>query len=106
MNLNNFEVLGDVEVSVQYRTYLGCIHLFDKVNDEPYNNRITQQVRFVGYGEMGLSIPIQKATYKVIKTFPNADYYVPILTEKKVEGMLFGSFISEKVQFRVYKFAK
>ena len=103
MNVKDFELLGEVSVSVEYRTYFGSIVVFDKVNDEPYNNRITRHVHFIGNHEMDLSSSIQKATYKVIERYPNADYYVPVLTEKKVDGMFLGSNIKEEVRFKVYK---
>jgi len=106
VNMNNFDLLGEVEVSVIYRTYFGSIVVFDQINDEPFNKRLTRDVNFIGNREMNLSSSIKKATYKVLEKFPNADYYVPVFKEKKIDGMFLGSNIKEVVRFKVYKIKK
>ena len=106
MNVSDLELLGEVKVSAQYRTYFGSICVFDKVNEDAFNIRITRQVHFVGNGEMNLSSAIQLASYKVIDQYPDADFYVPVLSERSIDGMFLGAITKEEVRFKVYKLKK
>lgn len=103
LSLSDFEFLGEVKVNVAYRTYLKGIMAYETINGEPYNRRVSRHVSFVGKSPVFLSLPIRKATYKVIETYPDADYYVPVFTDKVTENLFLGSRIKEEVLFKVYK---
>jgi hypothetical protein len=103
LSLSDFEFLGEVKVNVEYRTYLKGIMVYETINGEPYNRRVSRHVSFAGKSPVFLSFPIRKATYKVIETYPDADYYVPVFTDKVKENFFLGSRIKEEVVFKVYK---
>lgn len=103
LTMNDFEFQGEVKVEVEYRTYFNSINVYETINGEAYNRRVTRSVHFAGDRGIRLSLPIQKATYKVIDIYPNADYYVPVFTDKQVERMFMGSRTKEVVTFKVYK---
>jgi hypothetical protein len=103
MSLKDFEFLGEVKVDIKYRTYMEVFKVYDAINGEAYNRRMIRSVRFAGDKGVALSPAIQKATYKVIDKFPNADYYVPVSTDKRVEKMFMGRNTEEVVTFKVYK---
>jgi len=103
LTMNDFEYLGEVKVEVEYRTYFGSLNVYETINGEPYNRRVTRHVHFAGDRGIRLSLPIQKATYKLIDKYPDADYYVPVFTDKQIEKMFMGSHTKEIVTFKVYK---
>lgn len=103
LTMADFEYIGSVKVDVSYRTYLSGIMVYDTINHLPYDRRVTRTVHFTGDKGMYLSLPIQKATYKVVDTYPQADYYVPIYRDKQTEKMFLGSRTTESVIFKVYK---
>lgn len=106
LSWSDLELVGEVKVDVEYRTYLGAFKVYDAVNGEDYSKRFSRHVGFSGKSNMRLSLPIRKATYKVIDTYPGADYYVPVFRDKKVEKMFLGSKVKEEVTFKVYKYKK
>lgn len=103
LTMNDFEFLGEVKVEVEYRTYFNAINVYETINGEAYNRRISRFVHFAGVKGIRLSLPIQKATYKVIDKYPDADYYVPVFTDKQMEKMFLGCHTKEVVTFKVYK---
>lgn len=103
LTMNDFEFQGEVKVEVEYRTYFNVLNVYETINGETYNRRVSRSVRFAGDKGIRLSLPIQKATYKVIDTYPTADYYVPVFTDKQIERMFMGSRAKEVVTFKVYK---
>ncbi|MDP4240296.1 MAG: hypothetical protein Q8904_12585 [Bacteroidota bacterium] len=103
LTMNDFELLGEVKVTVEYRTYFNAINVYETINGEAYNRRVSRRVHFAGDRGIRLSLPIQKATYKVIDQFPNGDYYVPVFTDKQIEGQFLGRHTKEIVTFKVYK---
>jgi hypothetical protein len=103
LTMNDFELLGEVKVEVQYRTYFNSINVYETINGETYNRRVTRRVHFAGDRGIRLSLPIQKATYKLIDKYPDADYYVPVSTDKQIEKMFLGRHTKEVVTFKVYK---
>jgi hypothetical protein len=103
MTLNDFILLGEVRVDVSYRTYLSAFNVFETINGQDYNRRVSNRVNFTGARAVKLSKPIQRATYKVIELFPDADYYVPVFTEKQIDGLFLGRHTKEAVTFKAYK---
>jgi len=103
LTMNDFQFLGEVKVDVEYRTYFNSINVYETINGETYNRRVSRSVHFVGDRGISLSIPIQKATYKVVDKYPDADYYVPVFTDKQIENMFMGSHTKEVVTFKIYK---
>ncbi len=107
VTLDDFEYLGSVEVSVDYRTYLGVITSVDMVNGEAYmGSREATSVSFSGINNMKFAGPISKSLYKVIETYPDADYYVPTVSQKKTNQLFLGSSSSYQMTFKAYKFLK
>lgn len=106
LSLSDFEFLGEVKVNVEYHTYLKGIIAYETINGEVYNRRLSRYVNFAGKSPVSLSLPLRKATYKVIETYPDADYYVPVFTDRISENLFLGSRIKEEAVFKVYKLKK
>lgn len=106
LSLSDFEFLGEVKINVEYRTYLKGIMVYESINGEVYNRRLSRHVSFEGKSPVSLSLPLRKATYKVIETYPDADYYVPVFTNGISENLFLGSRIKEEAVFKVYRLKK
>lgn len=103
LDLSNFELLGETEVSVDYRTYLGFINCLDSVNHEAYNRRIVNKVKLKGHKDFSLPRYLNRAAYKVVEAFPEADYYVPMYTRKKILKMFLGRQSEQAIVIKAYK---
>lgn len=104
IDIADLEYMGQVEISVDYRTYLGFIRVTDSVNGEPYDS--FNKKRFSSphcLGGVSLAGPIRKATYKVYETFPDATYFQPVLKTKEKEHLFLGSENTTKVIIKAYK---
>lgn len=106
LNLKNQTLLGEVEVSVDSRTYFGFIRKIDKINDEEPVRRDHKDVSFTvknnGY-RVGIT---SKGNYKVLESFPDADYFMISGTTSTKTNMVLGSFNRRTVTYQAYKFAE
>ncbi len=105
LNLRNQTLLGEVEISVDYRTYFGFIYKIDKVNDQEVVRREHKRASFTvknnGYF-VGLAA---KGRHKVLETFPDADYFIVSGSVKECETMFLGSYNRRTVTYKAYKFS-
>lgn len=104
LDLSNFELLGETEISVGYRTYLGFISSLDSVNHQAYNRRMVQKVTLKGHKDFCLPRYLDRAAYKVIEEYPGADYYVPMYTHKNILRMFLGRQTERAMVIKAYKF--
>lgn len=103
MNLENFEPLGETEISVNFRTYLGFITCLDSINNIAYERRVVNKVVLKGHKDFNLHRYLDRATNKVIREFPEADYYVPMYTSRQVLKMFLGRSTRETMVIKAYK---
>ena len=101
-NINDYVQLGETTVSIETKKYLGFINSIYKVNDEYYNSRDIKIVELEGRNNIKLKGDINKALYKAIEEYPNADYYVPVMKTTDVERMFLGKFTKESVRIKAY----
>lgn len=103
MNMNDFELLGTTSVSVSYRNYLGVFTYIDELNGEKYDRRNVKKVNWYGYHKFPVRGRINKATYKVLEQYPQADYYVPMYADRQVMRMTLGKRVSQQLVIKAYK---
>jgi len=101
--LGDMQYLGETEISVSYRTYLGGIFSsIDKINGEDYvssNVKITKLDNSL-FGDSRL----EKATYKVVDEYPAADYYQVVYKRKVVERLFLGTEVVYTARIKAYSF--
>lgn len=103
-NISDYTLLGETEVSVEVRSYLGFIEVIDKVNGEVYNKTDQKIVSLEGMNQaVRMDSNIERALYKVLETYPNADYYVPVSTKLEIEKLFLGKHTIETVRVKAYK---
>ncbi len=103
IDMADFELLGDVEISVEYRSYLGFITSIDKVNGEVYD-RHSKQLLNVSHLSFKYEGKLSKSLYKVIETYPDADYIMPLYTKTTRKNLFLGSSVTKTAKFKAYKF--
>jgi len=104
LHLSDMQYLGETEITVSYRTYLGLFTAIDKVNGEDYVSsdvKITKLDNSL-FGDSQLD----KATYKVIDEYPNADYYQVVYKKKVVERLFLGTEVVYSARIKAYSFKK
>lgn len=103
-SINDYTLLGETEVSVEVRSYLGWIEVIDKVNGEVYNKTDQKIVSLEGMKPaVKMDSNIERALYKVLEMYPDADYYVPVSTKLEIEDLFLGKHTVETVRVKAYK---
>lgn len=103
MNIEQLELLGEQQISVDYRTYLGFIHALDSINNVAYDRRNITKVVFKGTKDFILPRYLNHAAVKVIEAFPDADYYVPMYSSCKENRMFLGRKTQKTMIIKAYK---
>ena len=106
VDLSDVQLLGQTTLTVQTRTYLGFIKHTDYVNGIRYDYRKVTKVSLHGTSDINLPSEMQKAAYKVLEEFPEADYFVPVSSKKEVERMFLGHRTTRTVVIKAYKYNK
>ncbi len=105
IDMADLEYLGETKIDVTYRTYLGFIRVIDSVNGEVYDQTNIQEAKLCSQiGSSLLTGPINKATTKLIKKYPDATYFQPISQTKIKERLFLGSQVTVKALVKAYKF--
>lgn len=103
-NLDDYTMLGETEVSVEWRTYLGVFNFIDKVNDVLYNKKDYKVVSLEGMMQaMSFDSKIDKALYKVLEEYPDADFYMPVSNKTEVQQLFLGKHRVETVRIKAFK---
>lgn len=103
MDMNDFELLGATSMSISFRNYFGIFHMIDEVNGQTYDRRNIKKVDWYGHKDFPVAGRINKATYKVVEEYPNADYYVPMYSNRQVMRMFLGKRVKQELIIKAYK---
>ena len=106
IDYSNVQYLGEVSMVVTSTIYLGVIRDIKTVNGESYDFRNVKQAYFKGRKEVNVPNVMNKATYKVVETYPDADFYVPVRCVKEKQRMFLGRNETVTLVVRAYKYSK
>jgi hypothetical protein len=95
----DFEYLGETEISVEYRTYLGVFRSIDVINGEKYDGKKTVYTKLPGC----TSLVLNRAAYKVWEEYPDADYLVVSRSQRSTERLLLGGEVKTSAKVKAYK---
>jgi hypothetical protein len=107
MTIDDFQYLGDAEVTAEYSKYFGFITVFKLINGKEVARRNQSIISLEGNGSFSLPLMVnnklRRALFDVHIKYPTADFLVPvhIITEK--QGMFLGSIVKQKVKVKAYK---
>jgi hypothetical protein len=103
MDMENIELLGSTTISLSSRTYLGIFKTIDSVNNVKYNFREVKKVDLGRRKSISLSKDLRKAAYKVIEEYPDADFYVPVYSQKQVRRLFLGKQQTKTAVIKAFK---
>ncbi|MBQ8367248.1 MAG: hypothetical protein IJX40_05875 [Alistipes sp.] len=104
LSMDDLEKLGEVEISVEYRTYLGFIRAIDTINGIPYDGKVHRSVAVPSYLAGMVTAPLDRALYKVFEEYPDAEYLVISNATRQKEVLFLGGESVAKAKVKVYKF--
>jgi hypothetical protein len=96
------KLLGETEVSVSYRTYLGLFSTIDQVNGSEYDSKNPTITKL--NNSFLKNRKLEKATYKAIDEFPEADYYQIAYKKTEVVRLFLGNEVKVTARIRAYSF--
>jgi hypothetical protein len=100
---DDMELLGEMEISISYRRYLGIFRVFDKINGEDVNRRVINTVSLYGDKNVPLSPVLKRALYEVHIQYPEADFLIPAFETEQKETMFLGRRVEKRAKIRAYK---
>lgn len=106
IQMSDLEYLGETEISVDYRTYLGFIRIIDKLNGTAYDG---SEIKYTDlkngdFLSSGLYGRLDRAAFKVLEKFPDADYFVVVNQSKQKTRLFLGAEVSVTAKVRAYAF--
>lgn len=104
LTMADLEYVGETEISVDYRTYLGFISVIDRLNGVPYDGAEIKTVNVSDRESSALKLygKLKRASYKLLDEFPDGEYFIVTSQSKSVTRWFLGSSISVKARVKVY----
>jgi len=102
VTMADYQYLGDVTMEVVYKDY-GLWKKVLTINGVKYDPRFYTKTSIAFPEKIKLSKWMERACYKVVDTYPNADYVVPSSSRKEYEHMLAGRNIKETLTVKVFE---
>jgi len=105
VHMDDLEYLGETEITVEYRTYLGFINVVDKINGELYDGKEIKTL-VISNGNCSTSLvgKLDRASYKLAEEFPGADYFI-VAGQSMTRDILFlGGHVTAKAKVKAYSF--
>ena len=109
LNMDNFEHLGDTEISVKYNQYIGFIRVIETINNKPYDKQVIHRTNYVGgtgisNASSGCSNAVlSRALYKVFDEYPDADYIFISNEKSQITRLFLGSEVAVSAKVKAYK---
>jgi hypothetical protein len=100
---SDFELLGEMDISVKYSQYLGVIRIFELINDKEVSNRNIYTMDMYGKYNLNLSPVLFRALYDVYVKYPDADFTIPSYIIDEKENLFLGQKIRKTARIKVYK---
>ena len=103
VNLDDYEMLGEMEVSINYSRYFGLFKIIKSINEKPYNRRKKRTMEVFGLDDIKIRNDLERALFKVHEKYPSADFIVPVYTVEKKHKMFLGRRVKKILKVKVYK---
>lgn len=100
---SDFELIGEMDISVKYSQYLGVIRIFELINDKEVSRRNVNSMSIYGERSVPLNPPLNRALYDVYAKYPEADFTIPAYVINEQENQFLGKKIKKTARIKVYK---
>ncbi len=106
IQMSDLEYLGETEISVEYRTYMGLFRVIDRINDVPYDGVEIDHTTLESGSPAGIGLcgRLNRAAGKVFEQFPGADYFIVVSQSRHKTRLFLGAEVTEKAKVRAYAF--
>ena len=104
IQMDDLEYLGEVEISIEYRRYLGIFTVTDSINGEEYDRKEIKSFPIYNNGYMtdALLPGLQKASSKILEVYPKADYFIVTNQTTERVQLFLGSQVVAKAKVKAY----
>jgi len=99
----NVELLGEMDISVNYSQYLGIIKIFEFINDQEVSARTINTMSMYGRRNLPLSPVLNRALYDVYMKYPEADFTIPVYVIEEQKNLFMGKKIKKTARIKAYK---
>lgn len=103
VTMDDLEYLGETEISVDYRKYIGFISVIDAINGKVYDRVEAKKLELSNVPE-GLYRYLDRASYKLVEDFPEADYYIVTMQKISRTRLFLGSDVTVRARIKAYRF--
>ncbi len=105
IDMDDVQCLGETELTIEYRTYLGFIRVKDKINGIPYDRKGIKTTTVKVYGSSFGKMPsiFRYSAYKLAEDFPDADYFTIVNGQKKKTNLFLGGSAVSTLKIKAYK---
>lgn len=105
VTMADYDYLGDVTMEVTYKRY-GLIQKVLTINGNEYDPRNYTVTNIDFANRIAMSKWMRQACYKIVETYPNADYIMPVSARSEYEHMLGGRNVKETLTVKVFALSK
>lgn len=99
----NVELLGEMDISVNYSQYLLFFKIFELINDQEVSTRTVNTMMMYGKRNLPLSPILNRALYDVYIKYPEADFIVPVYVIEEQQNLFLGKKIKKTARIKAYK---
>lgn len=103
LSMEDLQPLGEVEISVEYRTYLGFIRAIDTINGIAYDGQIINKTKLPNHLNISLDSPLDHAAYLIFEKYPDAEYLIVSHTQSNKTRLFLGNEIATSAKIKAYK---
>ena len=100
---DDYQLLGEVEVTSQYCRYFCIIKIMDHINGSKANRRVNKSMQLYGDKWTDLSKSLRRAMYKVHEKYPSGEIVVPAYKIVEKKKMFLGRRVKERLKVKVYR---
>jgi hypothetical protein len=97
------ELLGEMDISVNYSQYLLFIRIFELINEKEVSKRTVNTMVMFGKRNVPLSPVLNRALYDVYLKYPDADFTIPVYVIEEQQNMFMGRKIKKTARIKAYK---
>lgn len=104
LQMNDLKYLGEVEINVEYRKYLGAITIIDNINGKSYDRYDIKHFPIYSNNSLTdeLMPQLQMASTKALEVYPDADFFIVTSQTKEKHQLFLGSSVTAKARIKAY----
>lgn len=103
LKLTDVELLGEMDISVNYSQYMGIFKIFELINNQEVSARTVNTMAMYGKKNLPLSPMLKRALFDVYIKYPAADFIIPVYVIEEQQKFFLGKKIKKSARIKAYK---